>query len=416
LRRRATETKSSSARQERARLLREAPVLFFTAAFLCIAEVLMIFFVPVLAPDTAYLRLYLGPKARAAMLDLLEGHTGYLEFDDATGWRNRPGACRGPWQIDEHGSRSTQRFTSERTKPVRALFLGSSLINGGTSISSQDTISAGVEDSETEALNFGTMLYALDQMYLAYHRELHKYNANVVIVGVAPNETAGLLNRYVPFRNRAEINMPFFKPRFVLNNDIPELIAVPPGSEQKSFFDKPDLLRSLQASDHYYPEFMLYQHFGLMPISSGALYLYKRAKNITGMLRGAEDESTPLLKAIMAMILSDARSQGASVIFLALPDMASTYPPQWRKYFPDKYGLLINQLAASGLKLLDVREAFRRSSLAAPQLYAADGIHFTPRGNRVIAQLLRREIDGLRHEITAPRGSTEAKAGPTSAH
>lgn len=86
------------------------------------------------------------------------------------------------------------------------------MINGGTNVSNEETISAYIEDASTESVNFATMLYALDQVYLNYKERLGGYKADVVVVGLPGEFTAGLLNQYIPFRVRFENKMPFLSP------------------------------------------------------------------------------------------------------------------------------------------------------------------------------------------------------------
>ena len=104
--------------------------------------------------------------------------------DDVVGWSNRPDVAEGNWQIDSLGSRSSHPATALPGKAVRVLFLGSSMINGGTRVTNRETVAAFTEDADIEALNFGTMMYSLDQVLLSYTEKLEYLGADVIVVGL----------------------------------------------------------------------------------------------------------------------------------------------------------------------------------------------------------------------------------------
>src|SRR5690606_38760289 len=107
-----------------------SPTLFYTIGFLLAAELFVTCLAPKLLPQRPYPSLQLTDGCKSATEKFLDGTHRYFMYDDLLGWRNRPVSGAGYWQIDSLGSRSTHSFTPQRTKPVRALFLGSSLMNG----------------------------------------------------------------------------------------------------------------------------------------------------------------------------------------------------------------------------------------------------------------------------------------------
>jgi hypothetical protein len=368
---------------------RKAPALFYGLVFLLAAELVAVVAGPMVIPNYVYLRLYLGKKARESTARLLADRDQFLMYDPVVGWRNRPNADRGNWRTDSLGSRSTHPFGLERLKPTRVLFLGSSLTNGGMGVAANETISAYVEDSTTEAINFGTMLYSLDQMYLAYSSELYRYNANVIVVGLSGDPADGLTNRYIPFRNRSETNLPFLKPRLLVIDTGVTLISVPPRQIYSQMLQAGDILDSLRSTDTYYGKFAQFSHFGLTPLSSGMWYLFEKARNLVRLV--TEVDSTPLLSIVLMKRLEDeARSHGASVVFMLLADQSLTYPSAWRSRLPDQYGRTVEELRRRGFTLLDGRHVLWLADRTPWQVYGPDAAHFTAAGNRLIGQALQR--------------------------
>ncbi len=235
------------------------------------------------------------------------------------------------------------------------------------------------------------MMFSLDQMYLMYKHRLHKYKADIVVVGLSSNPTDGLGNQYIPFRFRSEVNMPFLKPRFELKSGGLKLLPVPGKQKYENLFKSSDLLELLSRDDLYYKEFRDFTRFGILPLSGSIWYIYKRAHNLTKLLRG-DFANLPLLKLLMYQLDDEATGQNAFVIFMILPDSKAFAPTSWRKFLPDHFGRLIDELTSDGIEVLDVRDTFRQSGLSRWDLYIEDGIHYTPNGNRIIAQLLYDKI------------------------
>ena len=368
---------------------RGAPALFYALVFLLAAELVAVVAGPMLIPNYVYLRLYLGKKARESTSRFLADRDQFLMYDPVVGWRNRPNANRGNWKVDSLGSRSTHPFGLKRLTPTRVLFLGSSLTNGGMGVSATETISAYVEGSTTEAVNFGTMLYALDQMYLAYSSELYRYNANVIVVGLSGDPGDGLTNRYIPLHNRSETNMPFLKPRLVVTDTGVALIGVPPRQVYSQILRTGDVLAVLRFTDADFGRFDQFTHFGLTPLASGMWYLYEKARNLQRFIAG-DDATLPLAIVLMRRLEDEARNHGAKVVFMLLADQTLTYPSVWRSRLPDRYGRMVEQLRGRGFTLLDGRQVLRQADRAPWKVYAPDAVHYTPEGNRLIGQALQR--------------------------
>lgn len=376
------------------RLRHTAPVVFHAVVFLLLAH-LVVGAAALFAPDEIYLYLYLGEEARESTRRFLNDAHPFLVYDPVLGWRNRPNVRHGKWMTDAHGARTTHKVGAASSRKRVVLFLGNSLINGGTHVSNQETLSAYIEDASTESINFATMLYSLDQVYLDYKERLGRYKADVVVVGLPAEPTAGLLNRYLPFRVRVESKMPFFKPRFEMNSGELSILSVPSLETYAGLFNRPGVLKPLEKTDAYYGRFSGYKRFGLMPASDFIYSVYEWIRNLVRSIRG-DDEGMPLLKRLIYQMSLEARRRNAAVVFVALPDLKTVAPGVWQRYLPDRYGERMKDLKGEGYPILDLRPALRKSGLLPGALFEADGTHYSSAGNRIIAAEIKRVIDRLK--------------------
>jgi hypothetical protein len=345
---------------------------------------------PLLFSETQYLRWYLGPKAIEAAAKFLDGR-GYLVPDSFTGWRTKPSVSVKNWQIDGRGARSTSRRQDKRAVSSRILMLGDSMVNGGMRVKNNETISAFLENDRVEVLNFGTMAYSLDQSLIAYQRMLHKYDADLVIVGLDRGSIEGLKNHYLPFRIPDEKNMPYVKPRYELVNGSLRLTSVEP---RRLLADVPkgsEFLRFLKEHDGYYNVFAQYSRFGFCPLTALGLRAYRRLHNI-GRLLFSIDDSDELLLAIMNKMSEVTQEHGARLVFVILPTQVDCTRGSFHRFFPDEYSHLLNIVASRGYQVVDGRKVLITDGCPASSLFDDDATHYRPLANRLIASAIRNRI------------------------
>ncbi|PKK84188.1 MAG: hypothetical protein CVT49_05165 [candidate division Zixibacteria bacterium HGW-Zixibacteria-1] len=383
---------ASSAKGRMAVFFRKAPVLTYTVFFLVIAELIMIFVAPAVVPDTAYMSLYLTDFAKENTTEYIQNTDKYNIRDTLVGWRNRPGCVYEKWYTDNLGARSTHEFDMAPKKAHRVMFLGSSLINGGPFVYIDETISALIEDSLIESVNFGVMRYSVDQVYLAYSAGLNRYGADVIIVELNAAPCEGLRNQYIPFRDRFATDMPYLKPRFMLKSGTLEYVPMPPEELLDSVFKSPNLVEWLKNTDDYYSNYEDFKRYGQMPLSSGFWHILKKAGNLYRILFG-DPEGEMILEKLMQRLVDEAGRQGASVIFLSLPDLNLTVPARWRKFLPDRYKIRLEHLRSKGFDIIDAREIFRKSGKYPRRLFVRDNRHLTPLGNRLVAEELKNHLE-----------------------
>lgn len=377
------------------RLWSLSPLVFYTVLFLLLGDLAVAAIMPLFVPDEVYLDFYLGKEARESTEMFVNGKHPFLVYDDLLGWRNRTNVRHNKWKTDAHGARTTHRVSHASSEKSVVLFLGNSLINGGARVSNEETISAYIEDASTESINFATMLYALDQVYLGYKERLGKYKADVVVVGFPGEPTAGLFSQYLPFRVKFENKMPFLKPRFEMRSGELSVVPVPPLKSYERLFDNPEILKKLAKTDVYYGEFTKFKWFGLMPVSNAFYSVYERIRSYARWTWGSA-EGMLLLKKLMDQMVLEARERNVLIIFVALPNLKTVAPGVFQRYLPDLYEEMMKDLKEEEYPILDARSALRQSGIPPEELFDADGVHYSSAGNRIIAAALKNAMAHLK--------------------
>ncbi len=399
------------------RLRTEAPVLYFALPIWLVLEALAVLLLPAFVPRHVALSWYLGAEARHATRCFLEDRQPFLTYDPLIGWRNRPGCEQDNWKIDDVGSRSTHPLDLEKRRPQRLLFLGNSLINGGFGVKTAETISACCEDSTTEAGNFATMMHSLDQMVLAYAGDLHRFGADVVVAGLSAQPGVGLSNRYLPFLQRSQERMPYFKPRFVQEGENLRLVPVPTLDQWRTLLRSPRMIDSIGVDEGCLYNFESYRRFGLTPLAAGLRHIAIRTQNLH-RLRSGNLVAMPLVCRLMHMLADEALARHARAVFMLLPSRRELAPPPWRRILPDYYDSVLAAFRRERFLVLDGRALLRASGLPPERLYAEDGVHFQPEANRVLAAGLRdllRTSDVTSRERSLPQRTEEPGDAPGSA-
>ncbi|MEW5925113.1 MAG: hypothetical protein AB1746_14095, partial [Candidatus Zixiibacteriota bacterium] len=195
-------------------------------------------------------------------------------------------------------------------------------------------------------------------------------------------------NQYIPFRDRYAADMPYLKPRFMINGGDLELVPLPPDNYIEKIFSNADLVQWLKKTDGFYSDYEIFKRFGLMPLSSGLMYIYKKARNLYRILYG-DPEGEKILEMLMEKFVDSAGKHNTAVIFLSLPDLNITEPARWRKLLPDRYKIRLEKLRSKGFEILDAREIFWKSGKPPRRLFVHDNRHLTPLGNSLVATELK---------------------------
>jgi hypothetical protein len=305
-----------------------------------------------------------------------------LEPDAAVGWRMRPSVALEKWTTDSLGARPSGGSDAGWEKPgvTRIVAVGSSMVNGGTGVANDETITAYLESDALAALNFGTMLFGLDQSFLLYTSRLRSLRPDVVLVGIDKDSYGPIQNVYVPLRWRSELNMPFVKPRFRLDGDSLEVVGADPRALLSDVTENGDLIRFFSRWDSYSYRFAAFQRFGLTPVLGLASSFEDRVRS---RLAEAGDEETELLLALMAAFRASVERDGGRIVFVAMPperDAGVSLPGGG-----DAWSGRLAAWKDAGFLVIDGRAVFEATGLPLSSLYGPDGVHLSARGNRALA-------------------------------
>lgn len=367
------------------KLRTNSPLLFRSIILLFAIEAFAILLAPLFISPTTYINLYLSDRAKQTTQDFFL-NSRFLIPDDKTGWRSKPNTKIKNWEIDSFGSRSSHPVNIHSSKPIRTIFMGSSMINGGTDINNQETLSAYLANEQIEALNFGTMLYSSDQSYELLKEVLH-LKPNVVIIGLDSDPVTGLSNIYVPFRNRNEVNVAFLKPRYRLQNNKLVKIEINPKDLNRIFEDE-SVISFLQENDGYYHRFKRFTRFSHTPLASLVGVALRKQESFS-IYQNSQPENEKILLLLAQKFMALSQEHGFKLLFLSTPSYANLKPNRVMRYFPNQYKNRVKQLEALGLPIVDAAEIFKQYDGNLSDLFHVDRVHFSATANHLIAQHLR---------------------------
>ncbi len=182
------------------------------------------------------LRPYKMPIARVS--DNLEKYASrpdsYSMYHPLLGWAPRPGSVsdNGLYRSNSAGLRSPREFELTPSAGVLRIALFGDSYTHGDEVSYQQSWAARLEASLAEAgiaaevLNFGVGGYGMDQAYLRWRIEGAQYRPDAVVFGFAPRNMARNLNVFRCIVSHYS-NIPFSKPRFVLEGQELRLVNSP---------------------------------------------------------------------------------------------------------------------------------------------------------------------------------------------
>ncbi len=348
-----------------------------------VAEIGAALLLPMLVSDERYLDWYLTDQQISAERRFLRSNHVLLP-DSVTGWRSAPNWREGTWVTDSLGSRSTGRFEWSRSDRPRVIGLGSSMMNGDMGVTNAETITAYLEDAGATSLNFGTMLFGVDQALLQFRHRLIDLGPDWVVVGIDSGAEAALTNTYVPFLRRSEANMPFVKPRFVLAGDT--LVEIPAAPNRLLGSDRRQALIDHTAIyDGYAGRFERFRRMGQTPGLAALAWVGEKVNNrILGS--GYRDPSPGLLVALLEALDTEVDAAGGRLLVLLLPPRpGESGPPPW---MADPFERRRSDVSRAGLRVVDGRSIVEAVRSAGDDAYGPDGVHFSPEANRALAAAL----------------------------
>jgi hypothetical protein len=339
----------------------------------------------------------------APLLDATSARREVL--DSLLGWRYRPGYSSATDHLNTQGLRARREYDSAPAAgTVRVAAFGDSFVYG-MEVRDDDAWCALLEagPGHLEVLNYGVGGYGLDQAFLRFQREGMAFHPEVVLIGFAPDDLRRIVNVYRRFLSSHE--WPLAKPRFVLRADGTLALVPNPLARRADYIrlmEHPRAVRELGTLDWWYSatvyEHPLYDLVATLRVGHAVWQrLQHRVLDPGRLLRGGvfnERSAAFALQAAVLRAFADAvRDNGAVPAVVMMPDRSSV--ESLRRGGAAVYAPLRGALRERGITVWDASEAFRTSGVPVSDLFAAGG-HYSPAGNRVLADWLAPRVAALR--------------------
>ena len=325
-----------------------------------------------------------------------------FRFDAELGWCSPRDGGHGEFRYDWAGCRvADEPLAREKAPGVRRIVtLGCSMTHG-EEVGARETWSALLDEmrDDVEVANLGVAAYGLDQALMRYRRDGRSLEADEVWLALLPGAALRVTTLYRPLLRHWSLDIGF-KPRFSLGEgDGLVLIDNPARSLEHiaaMLTSQEEFLASIGRGDSwverartaYASRGSCAAHYSF----TGRILLSLREagdRDIEQHFARRGDETYRLLRAIVRAGEAEARGQGARFRFLILPGLSELEQraAAGRGYWEE----LCRELAAGGTEVCDLSSALD----AGPrhELFAPHG-HYSPKGNRVVAEALEGMLDG----------------------
>ena len=307
----------------------------------------------------------------------------FWEHDPVLGWRHRAGQSgifakdplfRVRVRINKRGLRDREYPEAKPPGKQRILVLGDSFA-WGFGVEEADRFDEVMErsDSRLEVISAGVSGYSTDQELLWFEREGVKYRADLVVLLFVGNDH--------PMNAMDLVYNVYYKPRFVLNNDVLELTGVPVPLAPRHT----RAIYALRRTSAFFC--LLFDASTVWQESRGA----QRASNASLPAERPTEQGVragrgyALTRALIARLRAGAEENGARFMVLSTAfgwDAAE-----------GEYGDLLDCLRRDGIPVLDV-DALPDMN---PQtmIYPGD-LHWTKEGHGLVAEKLMRFVTDQR--------------------
>lgn len=335
---------------------------------------------------------------RGEQRDLLErlvaGESDYIAHTPTLGWTVKPHGVSESYRANAVGLRGDREYALVPTPDVTRIAAFGDSFTHGDDVGNHEVWTAMLEAAapRIEVLNFGVPGYGLDQAFLRWREEGIGYRPTVVLIGYMSENIARDVNVYRPFYTAAT-RLPLAKPRFLASGESLLLLPNPAPSlgQYRELLDDPlAVLERFGEHDYYFAHS---PHVSLVDISRVVrlvkLTLHELLDGPSGPLRhGVYNETSEaylVTRLLFDRFVADVRASGAAPIIVVFPERDDFQ--KRARGDPITYGALLRYFADRRYDYVDTLEAFP-DCRAGCQLDAIIAAHFSPAGNRVIADYL----------------------------
>lgn len=332
-------------------------------------------------------------------------NTSFGMVDSVLGWRYRPGFESATDKLNGMGLRSSRDYAQlPGPGTLRVAAFGDSFVYG-TEVTNDETWAAVAErfDERLEVLNYGVGGYGTDQALLRFRAEGMALSPELVLIGFAPIDLRRTVNVYRRFLSNNEALLT--KPRFTLapGGDL-RLLDTPirRPEDWEPMLDKPSLVIHWGENDHWYRPLVyenpLYDLSAAVRLLS-ALWIrvdnryFDSNRIFAGGSFNPESAAFAIQVAVFEAFAAEVRAAGAWPLILILPNREAMNEIRTGREL--HYEILLRRLDVLDLSYVDALDAFDLEHAESIDDWFAPGGHYSPDGNRIIAEWLAgRLIDG----------------------
>jgi hypothetical protein len=346
----------------------------------------------------------------------------YVTYDQTLGWVTTPGIRQRIgnhlYRHNDDGLRAEREYALAPPSGVRRIAAFGDSFTYCHEVNFQYcwTEQVGEAWPVTEVLNFGVPGYGPDQAWLRYQREGQTYAPCAVTIGYMVENINRVVNRYRPSLVPIT-DLLATKPRFILDGDALALLPNPASS--------PDLLADRHwveqaASAHdrwYFPNAFVESPldvFELGRVVRTATYRYQHGDPDVDRMRQAyhhEDEAFQIVGRVLIGFARQVERDGSTpvvVFFSQASEISSALDGHRPVHEP-----LLQWLARENVPTIDVTPDLVAEA-GRSELSAIVEHHYTPLGNRVVAQALARQLPD---QISGTCGGEKSSIqSPTPSH
>jgi hypothetical protein len=323
------------------------------------------------------------------LLDQTAGFLSYLVYDDLTGWTLGPDRQRTigrhwpvPYWSSSEGIRAPHEGVSftQLGEKTRITLVGDSFAFADE-VTYEDSWGDRLDKalgSEFQVLNFGVPAYGVGQAYMRYEKDARKWNPKVVIFGFISDDLGRTMNVYA-FLAFPGWDIPFSKPRFIIQDGALTNINVPP-LPPDAIFSRQSIsaLPFLEYERAYKPSDWQER---LYHLSYLARFFISRFHPWSGVSPDVSDEAVVSVNAaILKAFVRSAEQAGIIPLLVYFPMKAELENPS--ESLPIGKGAL----QQAGLAYTDTTSCLLE--VDPPDRFVQSGRHYSPQGNAAVAKCL----------------------------
>lgn len=331
-----------------------------------------------------------------------------VRFDAELGWTTRESFVGANESYDALGARGgSVGANAPRTSGVDRIAAFGCSFTHADEVEDADAWCARLDElrADVEVQNFGVGAYGIDQAYLRYRRVAAAIDVDEVWLGFMPRAALRVISMYRPALAHEDRSVAL-KPRFQID-ERGELTLIPlPVTSQRELGEllcatDDAFSRAIAPHDAFVQAWpSAYEPLGdrLWHRSFASRLLVTklegRARPHDDVLRDPTSEGFRVLRAVVAMFRADVEARGDRFRLLILPDRPSldAFKAARAGGPAPAYATFVEELESDGVDVVDVTEALAAADGPGAGLFAAGG-HWSPAGNRVVAERLAQRFD-----------------------